>query len=119
MHGVDGSGQVVLRRKFSRGEVLGFFETQPQVLLGIEACGTSHHWAREIAALWHEARLLPPICVKAYVKRGKTDAADAEAICEEVTRPNTHVVPIKTPEQLAALIMHRFPRCSSGSGWRW
>jgi len=97
----------VLRRKLSRGEVLGFFEAQPKVLVGIEACGTSHHWAREIAALGHEVKLLPPSYVKAYVKRGKTDAADSEAICEAVTRPNMHVVPIKTPEQQAALMMHR------------
>jgi transposase len=107
VHAVDGSGQVVLRRKLSRGEVLGFFETQPKVLVGIEACGTGHYWAREIAALGHEVKLLPPTYVKAYVKRGKTDAADAEAICEAVTRPNMHVVPIKTPEQQAALMMHR------------
>lgn len=107
VHAVDGSGQVVLRRKLSRGEVLGFFEAQPKVLVGIEACGTGHYWAREIAALGHEVRLLPPTYVKAYVKRGKTDAADAEAICEAVTRPNMHVVPIKTPEQQAALMMHR------------
>ncbi len=107
VHAVDGSGQVVLRRKLSRGEVLGFFEAQPKVLVGIEACGTGHYWAREIAARGHEVRLLPPTYVKAYVKRGKTDAADAEAICEAVTRPNMHVVPIKTPEQQAALMMHR------------
>ncbi|MGL6110333.1 MAG: IS110 family transposase [Rubrivivax sp.] len=107
VHGVDGSGQVVLRRKLSRGEVLGFFEAQPKVLVGIEACGTGHYWAREITALGHEVKLLPPTYVKAYVKRGKTDAADAEAICEAVTRPNMHVVPIKTPEQQAALMMHR------------
>ena len=107
VHAVDGSGQVVLRRKLSRGEVLGFFEAQPKVLVGIEACGTGHYWAREIAALGHEVRLLPPTYVKAYVKRGKTDAADAEAICEAVTRPTMHVVPIKTPKQQAALMMHR------------
>lgn len=107
VHGVDGSGQAVLRRKLSRGEVLGFFEAQPKVLVGIEACGTGHFWAREIAALGHEVNLLPPTYVKAYVKRGKTDAADAEAICEAVTRPNMHFVPVKTSEQQAALMMHR------------
>src|SRR4051812_36340514 len=78
VHGVDAAGQVVLRRKLSRGDVLQFFKGQPKVLVGIEACGTGHYWAREIAALGHEVKLLPPT----YVKRGKTDAADAEAICE-------------------------------------
>ena len=107
VHAVDAVGQVVLRRKLSRGEVLRFFEGQPKVLVGIEACGTGHFWAREIAALGHEVKLLPPTYVKAYVKRGKTDAADAEAICEAVTRPNMHFVPIKTREQQAALMMHR------------
>ncbi len=107
VHGVDAAGQVVLRRKLSRGEVLRFFEAQPKTLVGIEACGSGHHWAREIAALGHEVKLLPPAYVKPYVKRGKTDAADAQAICEAVTRPNMHFVPIKTPEQQAALMMHR------------
>jgi len=107
VHGVDAAGQVVLRRKLSRGEVLRFFEAQPRTLVGIEACGTGHHWAREIAALGHEVKLLPPTYVKPYVKRGKTDATDAEAICEAVTRPTMHFVPIKTSEQQAALMMHR------------
>jgi transposase len=107
VHGVDAAGQTVLRRKLSRGEVLHFFAAQPKTLVGIEACGTSHHWAREIAALGHEVKLLPPTYVKAYVKRGKTDAADAEAICEAVARPTMHFVPIKTPDQQAALMMHR------------
>ena len=107
LHAVDAAGQVALRRKLSRGEVLRFFEAQPKVLVGIEACGTGHHWAREIAALGHEVKLLPPTYVKPYVKRGKTDAADAEAICEAVTRPTMHFVPIKTPEQQAALMTHR------------
>ena len=107
VHAVDAAGKVVLRRKLSRGEVLRFFEAQPKMLVGIEACGTGHYWAREIAALGHEVRLLPPTYVKPYVKRGKTDAADAEAICEAVTRPNMHFVPIKTAEQQAALMMHR------------
>jgi transposase len=107
VHGVNAAGQAVLRRKLSRGEVLRFFGVQPKTLVGIEACGTGHYWAREIAALGHEVKLLPPSYVKAYVKRGKTDAADAEAICEAVTRPNMHFVPIKTPEQQAALMLHR------------
>ena len=107
VHAVDAAGQVVLRRKLSRGDVLSFFKDRPKALVGIEACGTGHYWAREIAALGHEVRLLPPTYVKPYVKRGKTDAADAEAICEAVTRPNMHFVPIKTPAQQAALMMHR------------
>ncbi len=107
VHAVDDAGQVVLRRKLSRGEVLGFFEAQPKAPVGIETCGTGHGWAREIAGLGHEVRLLPPTYVKASVKRGKTDAADAEAICEAVTRPDIRAVPIKTPEQQAALTLHR------------
>lgn len=87
VHGVDAAGEVVLRRKLSRGEVLRFFEAQPKTLVGIEACRTSHHWAPEIAALGHEVKVLPPTYVKPYVKRGKTDAADAEAIWWAVTRP--------------------------------
>jgi len=107
VHAVDAAGQVVLRRKLSRADVLHFFKGLPKALVGIEACGTGHYWAREIAALGHEVKLLPPTYVKPYVKRGKTDAADAEAICEAVTRPNMHFVPIKTPEQQAAMMMHR------------
>jgi transposase len=107
VHAVDAAGQVVLRRKLTRGEVLRYFASQPKVLVGIEACGTGHFWAREIGALGHEVKLLPPTHVKAYVKRGKTDVADAEAICEAVTRPTMHFVPIKTVEQQAALMMHR------------
>ena len=107
VHRVDAVGQAVLRRKLSRGEVLCFFEAQPKALVGIEACGTGHYWAREITALGHKVKLLPPTYVKAYVKRGKTDAIDAEAICEAVTRPTMHFVPIKTPEQQAALMVHR------------
>jgi transposase len=106
VHGVDAARRAVLRRKLTRGEVLRFFEAQPKARVGIEACGTGHFWAREISALGHEVKLLPPSYVRPYVKRGKTDAADAEAICEAVTRPNMHFVPIKTPEQQAALMMH-------------
>ena len=90
-----------------RPEVLKFFASLPSCLVGIEACSTAHHWAREIMALGHEVRLLPASYVKPYVKRGKTDAADAEAICEAVTRPTMRFVPIKTPEQQAVLMLHR------------
>lgn len=106
-HGVDAAGKAVLRRKLGRSEVLAFFERLPPCLVGIEACGTAHHWAREIGALGHEVRLMPPAYVKPYVKRGKTDAADAEAICEAVSRPTMRFVPIKSAEQQALLLLHR------------
>ena len=106
-HGVDASGKAVLRRKLQRAEVLAFFEGLAPCLIGIEACGTAHHWAREIRALGHEVRLMPASYVKPYVKRGKTDAADAEAICEAVTRPTMRFVPVKTAEQQAVLMLHR------------
>ncbi len=106
-HGVDASGKAVLRRKLQRTEVLAFFAGLPPCLVGIEACATAHYWAREIKALGHEVRLMPPSYVKPYVKRGKTDAADAEAICEAVTRPTMRFVPIKTAEQQVVLMLHR------------
>jgi transposase len=87
--------------------VLSFFKDLPRCLVGIEACGTAHHWAREIAALGHDVKLLPPNYVKAYVKRGKTDAADAEAICEAVSRPGMRFVPVKTLAQQSVLMLHR------------
>jgi transposase len=87
--------------------MLPFFAKLPPCLVGIEACGTSHHWAHELIKLGHEVRLMPPAYVKPYVKRGKTDAADAEAVCEAVTRPTMRFVPVKSPEQQAALSMHR------------
>lgn len=107
VHGVDASGRVVLRRKLRRGELLLFFGKIEACLVGLEACGGSHHWAREIAALGHEVRLVPPLYVKGYVKRGKSDAVDAEAICEAVSRPSMRFVPIKSREQQAALSLHR------------
>ena len=106
-HGVDASGKAVLRRKLGRGEVLGFFKGLSPCLVGIEACGTAHHWAREIRALGHEVKLMPASYVKPYVKRGKTDAADAEAICEAVRRPTMRFVPVKSVEQQAVLMLHR------------
>jgi transposase len=107
VHGVDVEGRIVLRRKLGRAEVLTFFAKVPSCLVGMEACGSAHHWAREIAALGHEVRLMPASYVKPYVKRGKTDAADAEAICEAVGRPTMRFVPVKTPEQQAVLLLHR------------
>lgn len=106
-HGVDAAGRAVLRRRLGRAEVLDFFRALPPCLVGIEACGTAHHWAREIRAFGHEVRLIPAAYVKPYVKRGKTDAADAEAICEAVTRPTMRFVPVKTAEQQAVLVLHR------------
>ena len=107
VHGVDARGKVVVRKALRRSQMLPFFEQLPPCLIGIEACGTSHHWARELIKLGHEVRLMPPAYVKPYVKRGKTDAADAEAICEAVTRPTMRFVPVKSQEQQAALSMHR------------
>ena len=106
-HGVDAGDKAVLRRKLQRAEVLAFFAAMPHCLVGIEACGTAHHWAREITALGHQVRLMPASYVKPYVKRGKTDAADAEAICEAVTRPTMRFVPVKSAEQQAVLMLHR------------
>jgi transposase len=107
VHGVDTAGNVVVRKAIRRAQVLPFFTKLPPCLIGIEACGTSHHWARELTGLGHTVKLMPPAYVKAYVKRGKTDAADAEAICEAVTRPTMRFVAIKSREQQAALSMHR------------
>ena len=107
VHGVDASGAVVLRKRLRRSEVVRFFSMLPGCLIGIEACATAHHWARELSAFGHEVRLIPPSYVKAYVKRGKTDAADAEAICEAVSRPSMRFVPMKTAEQQSELMLHR------------
>jgi transposase len=107
IHGIDATGQVVVGKLLRRSQMLPFFAKLPSCLVGMEACGTSHHWARELIKLGHEVRLMPPAYVKPYVKRGKTDAADAEAVCEAVTRPTMRFVPVKSREQQAALSMHR------------
>jgi transposase len=107
VHGVDTAGQVVVRRSLRRAQMLPFFARLPSCLVGMEACGTSHYWARELIKLGHQVRLMPPAYVKPYVKRGKTDAADAEAVCEAVTRPTMRFVPAKSLKQQAALSMHR------------
>jgi transposase len=107
IHGVDGSGRTVIRRQLRRGQVLPFFKKLPPCLVGMEACATSHYWAREITALGHEVRMMPARYVKPYVKRNKNDMADAEAICEAVTRPSMRFVPIKTPDQQSVLMLHR------------
>src|SRR5271165_3900153 len=107
VHGVDAGGQVVIRRQLKRRQVLAFFQRLPACLVGIEACASSHHWARELQVFGHTVRLMPPAYVKPYVKRHKNDATDAEAICEAVARANMRFVPIKTPEQQSCLILHR------------
>jgi len=107
VHGIDASGQVVVRRQLRRSQVLPFFEKQAACVVGLEACATSHHWAREIARLGHDVRLMPARYVKPYVKRNKNDAADAEAICEAVTRPTMRFVAVKTEEQQSVLMLHR------------
>ncbi|MCH9808094.1 MAG: IS110 family transposase [Alphaproteobacteria bacterium] len=107
VHGVDSEGQVVLRKRLPRGKVLAFFADLPPCLVGIEACPTAHHWSRELTKLGHTIGMMPATYVKAYVKRNKNDANDAEAICEAVQRPNMRFVPIKSKECQAALMLHR------------
>ena len=106
VHGVDAAGNVIVRRQLKRRYVLPFFQKLPPCLVGIEACASSHHWSRELQALGHKVRLMPPAYVKPYVKRHKNDAADAEAICEAVTRANMRFVATKTPEQQSCLMLH-------------
>jgi transposase len=103
VHGVDAAGLVVVRQQLKRRYVLAFFEKLPPCLVGIEACATSHHWSRELQALGHTVRLMPPAYVRPYVKRQKNDATDAEAICEAVSRANMRFVTTKTIEQQSCL----------------
>lgn len=107
VHAIEASGNVVVKKALRRAQVLPFFGKLAPCLVGIEACGTSHYWARELSKLGHEVRLMPPAYVKPYVKRGKTDANDAEAICEAVTRPTMRFVAVKSEQQQAALALHR------------
>ena len=107
VHGADGEGRAVLRRKLRRGKVLAFFAGLPSCLVGMEACASAHYWAREIQALGHEVRLIPPQYVRPFVKTNKNDAADAEAICEAVTRPTMRFAPAKSAEQQSVLMLHR------------
>ncbi len=107
MHGVDAGGQAALKKKLRRAEVLKVFGALPPCLVGMEACATAHYWARELSALGHEVRMMPPSYVKAYVRRQKNDAADAEAICEAVTRPTMRFVPVKSAERQSVLVLHR------------
>src|SRR6516164_8021708 len=105
LHGVDGAEEPVLRKKLRRKEMLKFFEGLPPTQVGIEACASSHHWARLLQSFGHEVKLIPPQFVKPYIKRNKNDAADAEAICEAMGRPSMRFVPVKTAEQQAALAL--------------
>ena len=107
VHAADGDGRPVAQVKLRRAQVLEYFRSLPPCLVGIEACATAHHWARELTALGHNVRLMPPSYVKPYVKRNKTDAADAEAIAEAVTRPTMRFVSIKSAESQAMLMLHR------------
>jgi hypothetical protein len=111
VHGVDAGGQMIVSRKLKRRYVLAFFQKLAPCLVGIEACASAHHWSRELQALGHTVRLMPPAYVKPYVKRQKNDATDAEAICEAVTRANMRFGPTKTPEQQSGLVLHRL------AGW--
>jgi transposase len=107
VHGIDVDGAVVLRKRVSRAKVLEFFSSLPSCLVGIEACPSAHHWSRELQALGHTVRLMPPSYVKAYLKRSKNDANDAAAICEAVTRPSMRFVPTKSEQQQSGLMLHR------------
>ncbi|MBC7767204.1 MAG: transposase [Phycisphaerales bacterium] len=107
LHGVDAQGAVMLRKRLTRARMRAFFEKLPPCLIGMEACGSSHYWGRELRALGHDVRLIHPTYVKPYVKRQKNDAADAEAICEAVSRANMRFVEINSPEQQAIMIAHR------------
>ena len=107
VHAISATGTAVVRRPLKRRYVVQFFAGLKPCLIGMEACATAHHWGRELTKLGHEVRLMPPRYVKPYVKRNKNDAADAEAICEAVMRPNMRFVPIKTVDQQSILMLHR------------
>jgi len=107
VHGVDGEGEVAVRRRLKRSRVLPYFASIEPCRIGIEACATAHFWARELVALGHTVKIIPPSYVKAYVRRGKNDAADAAAICEAVARPNMRFVPVKSAERQGVLVLHR------------
>ena len=107
VHAISADGKVVAKRKLRRSEVIPFFSALRPCLIGMEACASAHHWGREFIALGHKVRLMPPVYVKPYVKRGKTDAADAEAICEAVTRPTMRFVAVKSRQQQGVLMLHK------------
>jgi transposase len=105
LHGVNAAEKVILRKKLRRKEVVAFFKALAPTVIGIEACGAAHYWARFLGSFGHEVKLIAPQLVKPYVKRGKNDGADAEALCEAMSRPTMRFVPVKTTEQQAALMM--------------
>jgi len=107
VHGVDRDGEVAIRKRVSRAKLLEFFASLPPCVIGVEACPTAHYWSRELQALGHTVRLMPPSYVKAYLKRSKNDANDAAAICEAVTRPSMRFVPTKSEQQQSGLMLHR------------
>ncbi len=107
VHGVDALGKPALKKQLRRDQVAAYFANQPPCLIGMEACGSAHHWARKLQSLGHTVKLMAPQFVKPYVKTNKNDAADAEAICEAVARPNMRFVPTKNIEQQAVLSLHR------------
>lgn len=107
VHGVDAAGQVVVQRQLRRAQLVKFFTGRPAALIGMEACGSAHHWARELSELGHDVRLMPPHYVKPYVKRNKNDARDAEACCEAVSRPTMRFVPVKSVARQCARSIHR------------
>lgn len=107
IHGIAYDGEVAFNRPLRRAQMLPFFQRLEPCLIGMEACGTSHRWARELTKMGHDVNLIPPMYVKPYVKRGKSDAADAEAICEAVTRPTRRFAEIKSVKQQAVLFLHR------------
>jgi len=107
IHGIDANEKVVVRKQLRRSQVIAFFAALSPCLVGMEACATAHYWARELRKLGHEVRLMPAKDVKAYVKRNKNDAADAEAICEAVRRPTMRFVTVKSAEQQGRLMQHR------------
>ncbi len=107
VHGADGEGRPVLRKKLRRSKLMPFFADLPPCLIGMEACASAHHWARELQALGHEVRLIPPQYVRPFVKTNKNDAADAEAICEAVVRPTMRFAAAKSAEQQSVLMLHR------------
>ncbi|UWQ57823.1 IS110 family transposase [Leisingera caerulea] len=107
VHGISAAGRKIFNKKIKRAKLLAFFEALPRCVVGMEACGSAHYWGRELSRLGHDVRLMPAAYVKPYVKRGKTDAADAEAICEAVRRPTMRFVEVKSEDQQAILALHR------------
>ena len=107
VHAADAAGRTVAQLKLRRAQVLDYFRALPPCLVGLEACATAHYWARQLGALGHSVRLMPPAYVKPYVRRNKTDAADAQAIAEALTRPTMRFVPVKSADQQAMLMLHR------------